>query len=197
MKNTFKKIFIILTSVFLILCVAACGALKQPTQSQPTAPVQGEPEPSAAPSVTITVYTGDETAEHFLTQDVSAAALDENSVFAALKSAGVMPDDVELLDGAGYDFDMDAVRHGRLSPVFFGSALTNFGVEPFLADFLRLSPPPLGTSGEYIAVGCLVNTYLTAFGADTVSITVNGAPLESGHNVYDMPLEFYTDSTNS
>ena len=55
----------------------------------------------------------------------------------------------------------------------------------------------LGTSGEYIAVGCLVNTYLTAFGADTVSITVNGAPLESGHNVYDMPLEFYTDSTNS
>ena len=83
MKNTFKKIFIILTSVFLILCVAACGASKQPTQSQPTAPAQGEPEPSAAPSVTITVYTGDETAEHFLTQDVSAAALDENSVFAA------------------------------------------------------------------------------------------------------------------
>ena len=30
-----------------------------------------------------------------------------------------------------------------LTPVFFGSALTNFGVEPFLADFLRLSPPPL------------------------------------------------------
>ena len=32
---------------------------------------------------------------------------------------------------------------GELSPVFFGSALTNFGVEPFLADFLRLTPPPL------------------------------------------------------
>ena len=41
-------------------------------------------------------------------------------------------DDVELLDGAGYEFDLEAVRHGRLSPVFFGSALTNFGVEPFL-----------------------------------------------------------------
>ncbi|HIU31997.1 MAG TPA: peptide chain release factor 3 [Candidatus Caccousia avistercoris] len=52
-------------------------------------------------------------------------------------------DDVELLDGAGYEFDMDAVRHGRLSPVFFGSALTNFGVEPFLKEFLRLTPPPL------------------------------------------------------
>ena len=52
-------------------------------------------------------------------------------------------DDIELLDGASYEFDLEKVQSGRLSPVFFGSALTNFGVEPFLADFLRLSPPPL------------------------------------------------------
>ena len=42
------------------------------------------------------------------------------------------------------DFDMEAVRAGKLSPVFFGSALTNFGVEPFLEEFLcrrwRTSP---------------------------------------------------------
>ena len=37
---------------------------------------------------------------------------------------------------------MDKVRAGKLTPVFFGSALTNFGVEPFLAEFLRLAPPP-------------------------------------------------------
>ena len=54
-----------------------------------------------------------------------------------------LAEDVELLDGAGMDFDEAAVRRGALSPVFFGSALTNFGVEPFLRDFLRLSPPPL------------------------------------------------------
>ena len=171
MKNTFKKIFTILTSVFLILCVAACGTTKQPAHSQPASSTQGEPEPTAAPSVVITVYTGDETAEHFLTQEVAAAALDENSVFAALKSA----DDVELLDFAQN-----------------GGALT-IDLSDAYASYIQ----SLGTSGEYIAVGCLVNTYLTAFGADTVSITVNGAPLESGHNVYDMPLEFYTDSTNS
>ena len=52
-------------------------------------------------------------------------------------------DDIELLDGAADEFDLDAVAHGKLSPVFFGSALTNFGVEPFLADFLRLAPAPL------------------------------------------------------
>ena len=52
-------------------------------------------------------------------------------------------DDVELLDGAGYEFDMDEVRHGRLTPVFFGSALTNFGVEPFLQEFLNMTTSPL------------------------------------------------------
>lgn len=52
-------------------------------------------------------------------------------------------DDVELLDGAGYEFDMEKVNHGQLSPVFFGSALTNFGVEPFLENFLQMTTPPL------------------------------------------------------
>ena len=50
---------------------------------------------------------------------------------------------VELLDAASFDFDMEKVRAGKLSPVFFGSALTNFGVEPFLESFLRMTPPPL------------------------------------------------------
>ena len=51
-------------------------------------------------------------------------------------------DDVELLS-AGREMDMEEVRRGNLSPVFFGSALTNFGIEPFLESFLKLTPPPL------------------------------------------------------
>ncbi len=54
-----------------------------------------------------------------------------------------LSDDIELLDGASYEFDLEKVRHGKLSPVFFGSALTNFGVEPFLEDFLKMTTPPL------------------------------------------------------
>ena len=62
-----------------------------------------------------------------------------------------LADDIELLDGAGYDFDIDEVRKGRLSPVFFGSALNNFGVEPFLESFLKMTMPPLArVSGEDI-----------------------------------------------
>ncbi|MCY6483218.1 peptide chain release factor 3 [Clostridium aestuarii] len=52
-------------------------------------------------------------------------------------------EDIELLDMAGEEFDLEKVRVGELTPVFFGSALTNFGVEPFLKEFLSLTPPPL------------------------------------------------------
>ncbi len=50
--------------------------------------------------------------------------------------------DVELLDGASEELDMEKVRAGTLSPVFFGSALTNFGVETFLNHFLEMTLPP-------------------------------------------------------
>ena len=55
---------------------------------------------------------------------------------------------VELLDGACFDFDLEAVRSGKLSPVFFGSALNNFGVEQFLTHFLRLTTAPLPRKTE-------------------------------------------------
>ena len=52
-------------------------------------------------------------------------------------------DEMELLDGAGAEFDQEMVFAGELSPVFFGSALTNFGVETFLTHFLRMTGAPL------------------------------------------------------
>jgi peptide chain release factor 3 len=51
-------------------------------------------------------------------------------------------EEIQLLDAAGASLDPDAVLGGRLAPAFFGSALTNFGVEPFLRHFLRMAPPP-------------------------------------------------------
>ena len=51
-------------------------------------------------------------------------------------------DDIELLDGASTEFDIEKVHRGELSPVFFGSALTNFGVEPFLENFLQMTTSP-------------------------------------------------------
>ena len=52
-------------------------------------------------------------------------------------------DEIELLDGASAEFDLDEIQKGKLTPVFFGSALTNFGVEIFLQYFLKMTTTPL------------------------------------------------------
>ena len=52
-------------------------------------------------------------------------------------------EEIELLDGASAEFDQESVDAGELSPVFFGSALTNFGVEIFLKYFLSMTSSPL------------------------------------------------------
>ncbi len=49
---------------------------------------------------------------------------------------------LELLEGAGETFDMERVLAGKQTPMFFGSALTNFGVHPFLERFLTWAPKP-------------------------------------------------------
>ena len=51
-------------------------------------------------------------------------------------------EDIEMLDIAGDAFDLEQVLAGELTPLFFGSAVSNFGVEPFLQDFLQMAPPP-------------------------------------------------------
>ena len=54
-----------------------------------------------------------------------------------------LTEEVELLDGASEALDMEKVSKGELSPVFFGSALTTFGVEAFLKYFLKMTSSPL------------------------------------------------------
>lgn len=54
----------------------------------------------------------------------------------------LLKEDMELLDLAGDSFDLEQVSRGELTPVYFGSALTNFGVEAFLESFIELAPPP-------------------------------------------------------
>lgn len=65
--------------------------------------------------------------------------------------ADQLAQDLELLDVAGDAFDYDKVSRGELTPVFFGSAVNNFGVQTFLENFLQLAPTPTprkSTTGE-------------------------------------------------
>lgn len=52
-------------------------------------------------------------------------------------------EELELLDTAGAELELDLVHAGALTPVFFGSAMTNFGVHPFLDTFLELAQKPV------------------------------------------------------
>ena len=70
---------------------------------------------------------------------------------------------LEMLDGAGHPFDLDAVRHGRQTPVYFGSAVNNFGIELLLNGFLQDSVPPAPRK--------------------SVSVTVPGAPAPTTERV--------------
>jgi peptide chain release factor 3 len=54
---------------------------------------------------------------------------------------------IELLDGAGEEFDRGAMLRGEITPVFFGSAVTNFGVQLLLDDFVEMAPPPSARAG--------------------------------------------------
>ncbi|HCC01002.1 MAG TPA: peptide chain release factor 3 [Ruminococcaceae bacterium] len=52
-------------------------------------------------------------------------------------------EEIELLDTAGDAFDLEKVKKGELTPMYFGSAMTNFGVQTFLEDFLSYAPAPV------------------------------------------------------
>ncbi|TVX98620.1 peptide chain release factor 3 [Cohnella terricola] len=56
--------------------------------------------------------------------------------------ADKLAQELELLDVAGDTFDYEKVSTGQLTPVFFGSAVNNFGVQTFLENFLELAPQP-------------------------------------------------------
>ena len=69
--------------------------------------------------------------------------MDEAAEYVGEELFNQLNDEIELLDGASAEFDQEQVDKGLLSPVFFGSALTNFGVEIFLKHFLKMTSSPL------------------------------------------------------
>jgi peptide chain release factor 3 len=79
------------------------------------------------------------------TRDVS---LEDPSIKALLGEfhQNQLISEIELLNIAGNPFDEETFLRGEQTPVYFGSAITNFGVEPFLKDFLAMAPPPASRS---------------------------------------------------
>lgn len=75
----------------------------------------------------------------------------------------ILADEIELLDGAAAEFDQELVDKGQLSPVFFGSALTNFGVETFLKHFLKMTTSPLPRKSDHGEINPMTEKDFSAF----------------------------------
>ena len=170
-----KKIYMLL---ILPILLSGCGFHKSPeippteiqevTQTLPSSTEPEETAPVIAAKLTYTVYLPDENAEGFVQQTVETDQIDANSVLAELQAKGAIPDTV---------------------------AINSFGLEgtQLVIDFNQAFGDLVcstGTSGERMIIGSVFNTFMNAFQADTVSFTVEGGILESGHVIYDFPITF-------
>ena len=117
-------------------------------------------------SVDINIYVGNENADGFEVKIVQIEELTAENVMAALIKEGAIAEGVTVNSfrdiGANLVLDLSS---------------------EFLADVSSS-----GTAGEYIKIGCVVNTFLEAFNSPEILITVNGDPWETGHAMYDNTL---------
>ncbi|MEC8427791.1 MAG: peptide chain release factor 3, partial [Pseudomonadota bacterium] len=96
-----------------------------------------------------TIHVFERGSNYVIPEDVQIQGLESD---AAKELLGVYYDDfceeIELVRGASHEFDLDAFLQGKLTPVFFGTALANFGVREMLDGFVEWAPKPLPRKTE-------------------------------------------------
>ena len=125
---------------------------------------EADPEP-----VSITIYYGNANADGFETTEFEVEEVTADILMAKLIEMGALNEAVVLNSMENAD--------GHLT-LDFNSAFED-------------QIYTMGTAGERMMMGSVVNTFLKAFDAEDVSVRVNGQVLESGHVVYDEPMGFY------
>jgi peptide chain release factor 3 len=111
---------------------------------------------------------------------VQVADIDDDAVRKALSPEihARVREELDLLEGAGSDFDPELVAGGELTPVFFGSAMNNFGVGLMLNRFLEIAPPPVSRT---TVDGREVGPSLPAFSGFVFKIQANMNPKHRDH----------------
>ena len=118
----------------------------------------------------INVYYSDENCENLLSESVSIPELSPENIMAALLEKGAISQSVSV-----NSFLMDKTGIIRLDlGKEFGGMIS-----------------AMGTSGEYMMMGALVNTFLEAYSASGLMLQVDGKTLETGHSIYDFTLEYF------
>lgn len=196
-----KKLFCLLLVVVLMFSMVACGNKKeseeptkptenaqtetkpsdketeqtQPTEKEePTTPTEKptestEPEEEFVPELlSYRIYIPNQDANGFNTEIIECEEITIEGIIAALKEHKALPEDVIVknFEFVGHQIKVDFNEA-------FGNLLHN-----------------MGTSGEGMITGMIVNTLIDAYDVEYVSFTVEGEIFESGHVIYDSPLGF-------
>lgn len=152
----------------VILCCLLLAGCSSPAPAPSTAPE------TIPPQELLTKFSPNDNADGFVEITVEVPAITDSIIVEQLVNTGV------LAEGTCVSTVMEVS--------------TDSGKSTLTADFnaaLLQSILPMGTSGEYVILGSVVNTFLTAYDADAIIITVDGEVLETGHSVYDQPLTLY------
>ncbi|MFH2063717.1 MAG: peptide chain release factor 3 [Pseudomonadota bacterium] len=107
-------------------------------------------------------------ADGILIKDLSDTKLDE----VLGSQADELREDIDLIEGAADPFDLDHYLKGNQTPVFFGSAINNFGVQELLDTFIEMAPSPVPRQ----TVTRMVSPYEEAFSGFTFKIQANMDP---------------------
>ncbi|MCB9726810.1 MAG: peptide chain release factor 3 [Spirochaetaceae bacterium] len=92
----------------------------------------------------LVLFSGGDHGTHRVDEEIVAGEPADPEVARAMGPfASEVADGLELLEGAGAELDAERVGSGSQTPMFFGSALTNFGVRPFLERYLEMAPGPV------------------------------------------------------
>lgn len=105
---------------------------------------------------------------HYSIESPELPAILDKRILAELKQ------DIELLDIAGNTFEKEGFLSGKVTPVFFASALTNFGVEPFFDAFIHLAPSPRPRPANFLnQEEALIDPVANPFSAYVFKIQAN------------------------
>ena len=176
-----KKWIAVFFTALLAFSVTACGNSGKETGTTEIVMHESEEKTTAVPEVTtteeteedvetVTYYYGDENAEYLLSEEVEVKEITPQGLMDLLAEKGVLSEKV-VINKFMHEGD--------------GSLIMD--VSESFATQLR----SMGTAGEYLMLGSVVNTFLDNLDGESILITVNGETLESGHEIYDRELTFY------
>ncbi|MSR93089.1 GerMN domain-containing protein [Clostridiaceae bacterium 68-1-5] len=141
---------------------------------------EGNPEeqtqqPSQEPQVVqkITVYVSNENADGFVQEEAEVSSLTAGEVLRCLTEKRVIPEGIQVNDCQMTQVDGQSMLHLDLNTAF--------------QDYVGT----LGTTGEYLTIGGVANTFMTAYGCMGIQITVDGQVLTTGHAEYPGYLSLF------